>query len=183
MTRRPTRERIMRVAISIAVLAVLAIGSAAYLARQAPVADVELGRLAVEGLTFVGSSATTMGPSVALSNSLEDNWAAIDLFLHSDARKPLPEVAAHVDNAWTAYRVADQLWRMYEDGEERPLVSEVYAADRVIAAVPALRATVTGAGADARFDNTGMRAVAAFFDQARAETVRASASAGAATAR
>lgn len=155
--------------VTVALVATLAIAAFATWA-YAPVArrdgDLGLARGALEGLTFVGQAASIgTGSSNDYSNALEDHYHAVDLLLHSDARRRLGEVAGAIDDSWLAYLVADELWRLQEQGIDRPLVSQVYGADRLLVAFPGLAGRVTGTGAEARIDDRGsaaMRAVFAF---------------------
>jgi hypothetical protein len=150
------------------ILAVLTLSTVLYAPSARRDGDLGLADAAMEGLLFVGRTAGIRGTvSTDYSNSLEDNFQAIDLFLHSDTRSRLEDVAVPVDESWLGYLVADQLWRLQEAGVEEPLVSEVYASASLLRAFPEMRAHVVGDGAQARFDNTDLKAVQALFELAR----------------
>lgn len=160
---------VVRIVAVTAMLAFAAVATRAYLDASRLAGDVVLAEGAIEGLTFVGHAAVPIGESTPYSNALEDNWMAIDLYLHSETHDAYPDVTRHIDRSWTAYLVADGVWRLSEDGETQPRVSDVYAAEALVESIPALSAVVIGAGDDARFDNAGMKAVDALFAAAAEE--------------
>lgn len=159
-----TRQQATRTAAIACVLIALAAGTLAYLDTQARAGDVVLASTAVEGLGAVHEAALAPGNSVSYSNALEDNWAAIDLFLHSESRDALPEIAEPLEQSWTAFLVADELWRLAEAGETQPAVRDVYAGRWIADSVPAVSGMLVGEGDEARFDNTGLQAVQALVD-------------------
>ena len=160
---------VLRVVVIGVLVVVTVLATRAVLSTNRRAGDVYLASAAVEGLKAVGGSAIATGTVTGYSNALEDNWAAMDLFLRSNSQNALKDVASHVQASWTAYLVADQLWRMSDEGDTKPLVSQVYAATGLLASQPAFASTVTGQGASARFDNTDLKAVKALFAAAQAE--------------
>lgn len=165
------RRYVVRFALTVAVLAATLFATQAHLAGNRRLGDVALASAALSSLNQVGQSAVAMGDSGQYSLALEDNWAAIDLYLRSDSRSTLDELTGHVDRSWRAYLVADQLWRLSDEGVTDPLVSEIYDAERLLEQLPALSAVISGEGAAARFDNTDFKAVKALFAQAQNERV------------
>lgn len=161
--------------VSAALLVVLAAaGAYAYLEASRRPGDIVLASGVIEGLTLMDRAASVAPQgSVAYSNALEDNMLAIELFLGSDTRDELPELTVLVERAWTAYLLADELWRLSDDGISQPRVSDVYAAEKVLEALPDLATLTVGEGAERRFDNTEMKAVRALFDAASEDSQRA----------
>lgn len=156
-------KQLIRAAVAIGILAALALGTVAYHRGQTRSADVVLASAAVEGLASVGEGAATSGGATMYSIALEDNWAAIDLFLYSESANSLPEIAEPVEQAWTAFLVADELWRLAEEGQLQPRIAEVYRGQQIVGSVPAVAGMLVGEGAEARFDNADMQVVRALF--------------------
>lgn len=173
MTMLPRRTDLLRVGLALLVLVVTVIGTRLYLDSSRASGDVILAGSAVEGLTILDASAFAMGPSTPYSNAIEDNWATIDLYLDSASSERFPETTKHIAASWTAYLVADQLWRLSDEGATAPRVSEVYAASRLLEGAPELRSLVIGSGPDAHFDNTELKTVEALFKYGRAERATA----------
>lgn len=165
------RRYVVRFALTAAVMAATLFATQAHLGGNKRLGDVALASAALSSLNQVGRSAVAMGDSGQYSLALEDNWAAIDLYLRSDSRSALDEVTGHVDRSWRAYLVADQLWRLSDEGVTDPLVSEIYDAEQLLEQSPTLATVVTGQGPAARFDNAELKAVKALFAQAQNEWV------------
>lgn len=153
------------------VLALVAVATSAYLNESRRPGDLVLADGVIEGLTLMGRAAFVSpdGPT-PYSNALEDNMLAIELYLASDTRTRFPELTALVERSWTAYLVADELWRLAEAGVTQPLVSGVYAGDELVSSLPSLESVTVGEGEARRFDNTDMKAVGALFAAAAADT-------------
>lgn len=157
-------KQLIRAAAVVGILTALALGTVAYLSGQARSADVVLASAAVEGLASVGQAGAAAGGATQYSIALEDNWAAIDLFLHSESTESLPGIADPVEQAWTAYLVADELWRLAGDGQLQPRVADVHRGQQIVESVPAASGMLVGEGADTRLDNTDMQMVRALFE-------------------
>lgn len=168
--------------IALALVVVLtATGTALYLRVERPYGDRKLARLAVLDLSIPTESYESLETSRATYTAeLDDRQAFVDLYLHSDSAARLPEVTLHAGRAWRCYLVADQVWRLYEAGETRPLVADVYGAEELLLDVPDLAEAAVGSGGDARLDNEGLAFVRALFAVADSERDAAAAALAAA---
>lgn len=154
------RAGIRESAAIIALVIVLVVSSAWYLASQRPAGDRNLARGAVEGLTFIAAQyANTDAPHEMYASGLRVHHEAVDLYLSSDSASRLPEVTSHVARAWDAYLLADELWRLHEDGQDRPGVVEVVGAAEFAEGSPELAPLITDDGSGPVLDNSDMTVV------------------------
>ena len=150
------------------VLVVSLAAAALYVGAERPYGDRRLARLAVLDLSIATEEYASLETSRAVySAELDERHAFVDLYLHSDSADRLPEVTAHTRRAWRAYLVADQAWRLYEAGEARPLVAEVYGAEELLEEIPEL--AVLRKNGEPQIDNEDLAFVRACFTVAAAE--------------
>lgn len=160
----------------VTVLVLLAFGTGWYLDTQRPAGDRNLAKSAVEGLTFIAAQyANADGPHEMYASGLRIHHEPVDLYLGSDSAARVPEVTPHIVRSWDAYLVADELWRLHEDGQSQPHVADVPGAAELIEQTPELAALVADDGTGGVVDNTDLRAVRVLFEVAARERADASA--------
>lgn len=169
-------QDIRRAAAVVFVLVVTVLGSAWYLGSQRPAGDRNLARSALEGLTFITFQyANPESPHEIYASGLREHHEPVDLYLGSDSAARLPEVTSHIRRAWDAFLLADELWRLYRDGEETPLVADVVGAAAFAESSQEFAALAADDGSGAVLDNSGLGAVRLLFEIGAAERGEASA--------
>ncbi|MHB9003604.1 MAG: hypothetical protein ACYC6C_06010 [Coriobacteriia bacterium] len=164
-----------RLLVAASLTVALILGTGAYLDGSRPEGDRLLAKSALEGLTFMMVNyATTDGTVSSYSSGLAIHLEPIDLYLRSDSADRLPAITAHIDRAWRAYLVADQVWRLYDQGETRPRVIDIFGASELIAEEPTLQAAIITEGSDERLNNDDLAFVRLLFEVASRERSAAS---------
>ncbi|MRR52359.1 MAG: hypothetical protein EG825_15875 [Rhodocyclaceae bacterium] len=148
-------------------MGILVAGPMPFIAGSRTTGDLRCAQTATLHLLLVRTGVPVEGTSSRLRIALNETSKIVDTFLLSDAGERLPVITRHVDRAWRAYEVAEQLWRTYDDGVSNVPVGDVYGARELLEEAPGLSViTVDHEGAMV-VDNSDLKAVKALLDYAK----------------
>lgn len=154
---------VMAAMLAASVVGVLAV--AGYVAEERRWADMAATDYAIGMLSEVPTTYT--GPMAREEHALamHDAEYYVGLFLHSDSLGRLGSLGSHLERCWTAHLAAEQLWTLSEDGEDRPLVEDVYGAAGLLDMFPRLSALTVGEGPSRRYLDDDLEVVRVLLEE------------------
>ncbi len=167
--------------VAVALTAAAVLGTGTYLAATRHASDSVIGTVMVSQIpnAFTGlDTGRPLSPNMTL-NEFETVYEKLgfmaNFYLDSDSARRIPEISNPTSQAWLALTLSKELWEAHSQGDDRPLISDLYTGSVALQVFPEINSYVTDGAQGLRFDNSGNKLVAALLTIAdeRSATARA----------